>query len=274
MKVLISGGLGDSVNQLAKLIYYCKKENITHDSILVTYCSDIHDQQITETNLKNNLVAIRDMVYKDFIKDLTIVNDFKFKSILADQRKEAESNNYDMVFGSNMNYEVKVWEEARQLHVGHRPNELQIVPNSIIDWKYKTVPDVDIAVHVRFAEENPTKELCSFVGEGQLLRLLKELNYKVNKIHLFGRTKHDLSKFSKIVSMHLDKPFLDQYNTILSAKKFVIGFEGFSSLLPLSAGIKTYRKLRDPLEKTLTVNPEWDKKYCVDYNNFEEIKDD
>ena len=274
MKVLISGGLGDGVNQLAKLIYHCQKNQISHSEVQVVYCNDIHDNKITEANLQQNPTALRNMHYKDFLRVMAEVNGYKYSSIVADQKLEAESKRYDIVLGSNMNYDVKLWEETRQLHVGHRPNELQFVPSGIIAWKYKTVPDVDIAIHVRFAEENPTKELCSFIGEGQLLRLLKQLNYKVNKIHLFGCTNHDLSKFSKIVSVHLDKPFLDQYNTILSTKKFVIGFEGFSSLLPLSAGIKTYRKLRDPLEKTLTVNPEWDKKYCVDYNNFEEIKDD
>jgi|ETN02SMinimDraft_4_1059925.scaffolds.fasta_scaffold171182_2 hypothetical protein len=67
--------------------------------------------------------------------------------------------------------------------------------------------------------------------------------------------------------MCINTPIVEQNNTILSAQQCVIGFEGFSRVLAITVGIKTYRKFRDGNEKTLTINPHYNS-YCIDIHNF------
>jgi len=271
VRILISGGLGDSINQVGKLLFYCKENNIKHDTVELTYCNDTHDNDITTTNLAANTNAITDMHYYEFVADLARIHGFQFKKIVADQKEESASGNYDVVLGPNMDYELKIWEDFRQLHIGHRPNETRVIPSETIDWKYDEITDVDIVVHVRFAEENPTKEKISFQNEVELLKLLKDLDYKKHSIHLIGRTKHDMSKFSNIVTVHMDKCFEDQYNVLLSSKLFNITNPGFSCNLSVAAGKMTYRKYWDDAERTLQINPCY-MKHCIEFNHFSELK--
>ena len=267
MNVLISGGFGDSINQLAKLIYYCEQNDISHNTVNLVYCRDIYDNQIIANS--HTLSTSKD--YIKWVNAVALANGFTLTSIEADQKEEANTNRYDIVLGPNMNYEIKVWEESRGLHIGHRPKELQIVPDAIIKWEHELIEDIDIAIQIRFDDEYPTKVGSSFQTEIELLRLLKNLNYRDNKIVLFGESQKDLSKFDKIVQSYVNESTKVQYDVLLSAKKCVIVNEGFGSNLALSAGKKTYRKERDKLEYELQTSSCM-KKYVTLFQNYVELK--
>ena len=269
-KAFISGGLGDGINQLAKLLYYCNKNKLQPNEVEITYCNDTYDNEITKQSIASNPNCIEGLPYKDYLGDIVQYHNFHYKTIIADQMAEAKSDKYDIVLGPNMSYDLKIWEERRRANIGCRPSELQIIPSKTIDWKYKKIENVDIAIHVRFADENPTKEKISFQDKVELLKVLKKINYEKNTIHLIGKTNHDLSMFSKIVTSHLDESFLKQYSVLLSSKLYNITFPGFSCNLSVSAGKKTYRKYWDEAERQLQMAPEY-YQYFTEFNEFNDL---
>lgn len=271
MKYLISGGFGDCINQLAKAIS-CRKEN-NHVDIEMVYIRDSIDEQI----LDNAKSLTRD--YASWVEQIAKINGFeKFSVIVGDQKKLCEQlynetvGSNIVIFGPNMNYDLKIFEQQRGLYIGTRPFEKEYVPQFPVNWVYedKKLSDKSVLIQVRFAVEYPTKiPNASWKDLTEILLLVNKVKEKGYEPILIGETQiQGFEKFSRICGYNINCPALEAYDLILSAK-YLIGFSGFFSNIALTSGKPILRMMWDEAEYHLQTHNDM-KKYVThfDHNNL------
>lgn len=268
MKYIISGGFGDAINQIAKAIHHRKhfygKDDVTHRSIeKIIYIRDSVDEQIL--NSINHLT--RD--YVSWVKPIIEANGFRFETVTGNQKELCEQYGKEpdtIVFGPNLHYDLKIWEEHRGLNIGFRPSELLIDPTIPVEFMFtfneeltairKNESDIVVAVQVRFGNEYPNKiPNASWNSPTELVQLIKKLkeNERI-KIILIGETEQKIEPLKKIVDGYLiNRSTFDNYNA-LGFADYSIGFSGYFANLTLLQGKKMMRMLWDNAECRLQNN--------------------
>ena len=261
-KCVISGGFGDSINQIAKAICLRDQKHCNH----ITYIRDTIDEGI----LDNAKPLTRN--YAEWVKAICEHNGFEFSLLAGDQKKLCESlgqSPENIILGPNMNYEHRVWEPQREMYIGIRPHELEFIPPPTFHFPHDYQLGLQrIGIQVRFGSEYPTKvPNASWNSVEELVSLIKRIKEMAPKyeILLFGETKQNIDALRGRTKYLINSFIIDQFKEILTCKK-MIGFAGYCANVCGLNKIPMMRMFWDKLEYELQT-PKWVYKTITHFNH-------
>ena len=262
---VISGGFGDCINQIGKIIalYHEHMMSFTlslpdtnvHWKVHIIYIRDTVDEQILD---KVNPLT-RD--YASWVCRIAEINNFSSEVVTGDQKALCELYQKEhpeyIILGPNMDYSLKIFEPQRQLYIGTRPYELNYVPMKPITFDRNTTsirPRYDVVIQVRFGTEYPTKTPNACWNDvSELVRIIRRCEERGLTIGLMGETKQNINALKNLVTDYdVNEPIEWQYNLLLDAKK-IIGFAGWVGNLASLSGIPLMRMHWDDAETKLQV---------------------
>ncbi len=269
---IISGGHGDCINQIFKCLVHIKSHSININDAFVTYVRDEIDEKILDEAKPFT------RGYDRWITEILKKNGLRSEVVCGNQKTMYENyyktehdlhgGDHLILLGPNLRYDVKIYEPQRELYIGIRPYETEMLPIFPVNFAYNKIEfkNKTVCLQVRFGDEYPTKIPNACWNDVQeLLSVIKAIKNKNYDVVLIGETKKDISALDKITDFHINCDIGEAIDYILSSD-IAMGFAVFFANVSLLSCKKTLRMFWDELEYKLQVHPEMEK-YCISFNH-------